>query len=206
MSTELLKEGTKIFQGVDSIIKNIDAVKELSKITRTSLGPNGSVLLLNFKFNIIGMNKMVVNRIGKLFVTNDAATILKELEIMHPAAKICVHATDQQEQEVPLARSSLPPLDQPSGKHPPFSSHAQFFVKRSHFRALPAPSFHSSPRGPALAHSSFQFGDATNFVLVLAGELLTQAQTLLRMGLHASDVIRGFEKVSLLLLSKAQSD
>ena len=43
---------------------------------------------------------MVINHIEKLFVTNDAATILSELEVQHPAAKMLVLATQQQEQEV----------------------------------------------------------------------------------------------------------
>ena len=43
---------------------------------------------------------MVINHIEKLFVTNDAATILRELEVQHPAAKMLVLATQQQEQEV----------------------------------------------------------------------------------------------------------
>eukprot|EP00057_Strongylocentrotus_purpuratus_P012920 XP_011667394.1 PREDICTED: T-complex protein 1 subunit theta [Strongylocentrotus purpuratus] len=46
------------------------------------------------------MNKMVINHIEKLFVTNDAATILKELEVQHPAAKMLVLASQQMEQEV----------------------------------------------------------------------------------------------------------
>lgn len=45
MSTELLKEGTKVFAGLDAILKNIEAVKDLTKITRTSLGPNGTYAL-----------------------------------------------------------------------------------------------------------------------------------------------------------------
>lgn len=47
-----------------------------------------------------GQNKMVINHLEKLFVTNDAATILSELEVQHPAAKMLVLATQQQEQEV----------------------------------------------------------------------------------------------------------
>lgn len=43
---------------------------------------------------------MVINHIEKLFVTNDAATILRELEVQHPAAKMIVMACQQQEQEV----------------------------------------------------------------------------------------------------------
>lgn len=67
--TELLKDGHKHFQGIDeAVAKNIEACKKLSTITRTSIGPNG-------------MNKMVVNHLGKLFVTNDAATIVKEMEV-----------------------------------------------------------------------------------------------------------------------------
>ena len=42
---------------------------------------------------------MVINHLEKLFVTNDAATILRELEVEHPAAKILVMASQQQEQE-----------------------------------------------------------------------------------------------------------
>ena len=43
---------------------------------------------------------MVINHIEKLFVTNDAATILKELEIQHPAAKLIIMASEQQEKQV----------------------------------------------------------------------------------------------------------
>lgn len=46
------------------------------------------------------MNKMVINHLEKLFVTNDAATVLKELEVQHPAAKMIVMATQTMEQEV----------------------------------------------------------------------------------------------------------
>ncbi|KAH0983052.1 hypothetical protein GBA52_010229 [Prunus armeniaca] len=65
----MLKEGHKHLSGLDeAVVKNIDACKQLSAITRTSLGPNC-------------MNKMVINHLHKLFVTNDAATIVNELEV-----------------------------------------------------------------------------------------------------------------------------
>jgi hypothetical protein len=51
-------------------------------------------------FCVPGMNKMVINSIEKLFVTADAATILKELEVVHPAAKLAVMAAQRQEEEV----------------------------------------------------------------------------------------------------------
>ncbi|XP_027358032.1 T-complex protein 1 subunit theta [Abrus precatorius] len=84
----MLKEGHKHLSGLDeAVLKNIDACKQLSTITRTSLGPNG-------------MNKMVINHLDKLFVTNDAATIVSELEVQHPAAKILVLAGKAQQEEI----------------------------------------------------------------------------------------------------------
>lgn len=57
------------------------------------------LLLLLFFFNL-GMNKMVINHLDKLFVTNDAATIVNELEVQHPAAKILVLASKAQQEEI----------------------------------------------------------------------------------------------------------
>jgi T-complex protein 1 subunit theta len=85
---ELLKEGYKHLTGVsEATLQSIEAVKGLAQILRTSLGPNG-------------MNKMVINHLEKLFVTNDAATIIKELDVIHPAAKLAVLASEMQEQEI----------------------------------------------------------------------------------------------------------
>lgn len=84
----MLKEGHRHLSGLDeAILKNVDACKELSDITRTSLGPNGR-------------NKLVINHLDKQFVTNDAATIVNELEIQHPAAKILVLAGKAQQEEI----------------------------------------------------------------------------------------------------------
>ncbi|KAL9997971.1 putative T-complex protein 1, theta subunit [Helianthus anomalus] len=84
----MLKEGHKHLSGLDeAVIKNIDACKQLSTITRTSLGPNG-------------MNKMVINHLDKLFVTSDTATIVNELEVQHPAAKLLVLAGKAQQEEI----------------------------------------------------------------------------------------------------------
>ena len=82
------------------------------------------------------MNKLIVNNLNKLFVTNDAGTILREVEVEHPAARLILLASQQQDREV---------------------------------------------------------GDATNLVIVLVSELLTQAEKLLRMGLKASIVVEGYE-------------
>ena len=82
------QEGHKHLSGLDeAVIRNIEACKQLSKITRTSLGPNG-------------MNKMVINHIERLFVTSDAAGIVRELEVAHPAARLLVMAAQSQEREM----------------------------------------------------------------------------------------------------------
>ena len=84
---QMLKDGAKHYSGVDeAVLRNVDACKELATTTRSTYGPNGQ-------------NKMVINHLEKLFVTNDAATILRELEVQHPAAKMLVMASHQQEQE-----------------------------------------------------------------------------------------------------------
>jgi len=49
---------------------------------------------------IAGMNKMVINHLEKLFVTSDASTIVSELDVFHPAAKLLVLAAKAQEQEM----------------------------------------------------------------------------------------------------------
>lgn len=96
-------------------------------MTRSALGPHG-------------MNKMVINHLEKLFVTSDAATIIKESDVHHPAAKMIAQAAKMQENEA---------------------------------------------------------GDGTNFVISFAGELLTQAEGLIKMGLHPSEILIGYEKAGM---------
>ncbi|XP_046566176.1 LOW QUALITY PROTEIN: T-complex protein 1 subunit theta-like [Haliotis rubra] len=84
---QMLKDGARHYSGLEeAVYKNIDACNELAKTTRSAYGPHGQ-------------NKMVINHLDKLFVTNDAATILRELEVQHPAAKMVVMGSQQQEQE-----------------------------------------------------------------------------------------------------------
>lgn len=120
----MLKEGYRHYAGLEeAILRNIEAAKELSMLTRTSFGPNG-------------MKKMVVNHIDKIFVTSDSTTILKESEINHPAAKLVAMAAKMQKED---------------------------------------------------------WGDSTNYVVTLAGELLTQGELLIKSGLHPSAIIAGFQ-------------
>lgn len=84
----MLKDGARFFSGVDEVVmRNVEACKELAETTKSAYGPNG-------------MSKMVINHIEKLFVTNDAATIMREIEVQHPAAKLLIMASDMQEKEV----------------------------------------------------------------------------------------------------------
>jgi len=81
----LWKDGYKSFSGLEeAIMKNCEAATGLSACTRTAFGPNG-------------LSKIIINRIEKVIVTTDAATIIAELEVQHPAAKVlCLSAAMQQ--------------------------------------------------------------------------------------------------------------
>lgn len=70
-----------------AVIRNIDACGTIASTVLTSLGP-------------FGRNKIVINHLQKMILTSDAATILRELEVVHPAAKLVVMASQQQEAEV----------------------------------------------------------------------------------------------------------
>ncbi|OAL74095.1 T-complex protein 1 subunit theta [Trichophyton violaceum] len=120
----LFKQGYQSHDSEDgAVIRNIEACRAISQTVQTSLGPHGR-------------NKIVINHLQKMILTSDAATILRELDVVHPAAKLLVMASQQQEAEM---------------------------------------------------------GDATNMVIILAGELLRKAEDLLRMGLKTSDIVQGYE-------------
>mmetsp|Transcript_16157 Transcript_16157/g.46394 ORF Transcript_16157/g.46394 Transcript_16157/m.46394 type:complete len:555 (-) Transcript_16157:112-1776(-) len=121
----MLKSGHKHLSGPDAtVLRNVEAARDLSRIVSTSLGPNG-------------MNKLVVNHLERIIVTSDCAAIVRELEIEHPAAKMLSMASDAQDKEC---------------------------------------------------------GDGTNLTVSFAGELLGQTEDLLRMGLHASEIVEGYKK------------
>ncbi|WIA44237.1 hypothetical protein OEZ86_010546 [Tetradesmus obliquus] len=73
--------------GQDVRTQNVTAVSAIANIVKTSLGP-------------VGLDKMLVDDIGDVTVTNDGATILKLLEVQHPAAKILVELAELQDAEV----------------------------------------------------------------------------------------------------------
>ncbi|KAG1759252.1 chaperonin Cpn60/TCP-1 family [Suillus occidentalis] len=126
---QLFKDGYKHLQGLeDAVLRNIQAVSELSDLVRTSFGPNGR-------------NKLIINHLGRLFVTSDAATIIREVELL-------VMASQAQESEM---------------------------------------------------------GDSTNMVIILAGELLKKSENLLVMGLHPSEVIKGYELACVKALAELEN-
>jgi archaeal chaperonin len=83
----LLKEGTSETKGDRAQKNNINAAKTIAEIVRSSLGPRG-------------MDKMLVSSIGDVTITNDGATILKEIDVEHPAAKMMVEISKATDSEV----------------------------------------------------------------------------------------------------------
>ncbi len=118
----VLKEGSTRSRGREAQRANVIAVRAISEVVRSSLGPKG-------------MDKMLVDAFGDITVTNDGATILKEMEVEHPVAKMMVDVAKTQDQEV---------------------------------------------------------GDGTTTAVVLAGELLSKAQSLMEKGVHPSIIVEGY--------------
>ncbi|MGV8144727.1 MAG: thermosome subunit alpha, partial [Methanothermobacter sp.] len=122
----ILPEDTNRLLGRDAQRMNIMAGKVLAETVRTTLGPKG-------------MDKMLVDSLGDIVVTNDGVTILKEMDIEHPAAKMLVEVAKTQEDEV---------------------------------------------------------GDGTTTAVVIAGELLKQAEKLLEQDVHPTVISMGYRKAA----------
>ncbi len=122
----ILPEGTQRDTGKNAQRNNIMAAKAVAETVRTTLGPKG-------------MDKMLVNSLGDVVVSNDGVTILEEINIEHPAAKMIVEVAKTQEDEV---------------------------------------------------------GDGTTTAVVLAGELLKEAEDLLDKEVHPTVIIRGYRQAA----------
>ena len=83
----ILREGTKRDKGKDAQFNNIQAAMAISNAVKSSLGPRG-------------MDKMLVDSVGDVVITNDGVTILKEMDVQHPAAKMLVEVAKTQDAEV----------------------------------------------------------------------------------------------------------
>ncbi len=122
----LLKEGSKRERGRDAQRNNIMAAVAIAEAIRTALGPKGQ-------------DKMLVDSFGDVTITNDGATILKEIDVEHPAAKMIVEVAKTQDDEV---------------------------------------------------------GDGTTSAVVLAGELLKQAEMLIDQKIHPTVIVEGYRKAT----------
>ena len=123
----ILKEGTKRDSGRRATQNNIAAAKAIAETVRSTLGPKG-------------MDKMLVDSMGDVVITNDGVTILKEVEVEHPAAKMVVEVAKTQDSEC---------------------------------------------------------GDGTTTAVILAGELLKNAEDLLEQGVHATAISNGYRRAAL---------
>src|SRR3990167_8535132 len=119
----ILPEGSQRTTGKDAQRNNIAAAKAVAETVRTTLGPKG-------------MDKMLVDSLGDVVVTNDGVTILNEMQIEHPAAKMIVEVAKTQENEV---------------------------------------------------------GDGTTTAVVIAGELLKNAEKLLEDNVHPTIIAKGYK-------------
>ncbi len=135
----ILKEGTQRTRGRDAQRTNIMVARVIAEAVKSTLGPRG-------------MDKMLVDTIGDVVVTNDGATILKEMDVEHPTAKMMVEVAKTQENEV---------------------------------------------------------GDGTTTAVVLAGELLKNAEELLEQEVHPTIIASGYrmaaEKAQEILQEIAES-
>ncbi len=122
----LLREGTDRKRGRDAQRNNIAAAIAIADAIRTALGPKGQ-------------DKMLVDSFGDTTITNDGATILKEIDVQHPAAKMLVEVAKTQDDEV---------------------------------------------------------GDGTTTAVIIAGELLKQAETLLDQKIHPNTIVDGYQKAT----------
>src|SRR3989442_4304817 len=83
----ILKEGSSQNRGKEAQRNNIAAAKLIAEIVKTSLGPRG-------------MDKMLVDSLGDVTITNDGATMLKEIDVQHPEAKMLVEVSKTKDNEV----------------------------------------------------------------------------------------------------------
>lgn len=118
----ILREGTERTQGKDALRNNITAAKIIAEAVKSALGPRG-------------MDKMLVDSFGDVTITNDGATILKEIDVQHPSSKFIVDLAKTQDEET---------------------------------------------------------GDGTTTVVVLAGELLKNAEDLIDQDIHPSIIVEGY--------------
>ena len=122
----ILRQGTTRNRGQEAQNSNIAAAKAVGNAVRSTLGPKG-------------MDKMLIDGMGDIVITNDGATILKQMDIEHPAAKMMVEIAKTQDDEV---------------------------------------------------------GDGTTSAVIIAGELLKNAENLLGQNVHPTVIAEGYQQAA----------
>ena len=83
----ILKEGSKRIEGEDAQRVNIRTARTISESLKSTLGPKG-------------LDKMLIDRLGGIVITNDGATILEEMDVQHPIGRLLVEIARAQDDEV----------------------------------------------------------------------------------------------------------
>ncbi|CAI5963948.1 unnamed protein product [Closterium sp. NIES-64] len=183
----LLKDGTDTSQGKPQLISNINACLAVVDTIRTTLGPRG-------------MDKLIHDERGNTTISNDGATILKLLEIVHPAAKTLVDIARSQDDETLHQVEECPPDDtDTTGRRVPAAGQAASLAVLflSHCFPLRFPHRPSFP-------STHQVGDGTTTVTLLAGEFLRQAKPFVEDGVHPQLICRAFRAAARLAVEKVR--
>ena len=131
----ILKEGTEREKGKGAASNNIAAARAVADAVKSTLGPKG-------------MDKMLVDSLGDVTITNDGVTILKEIDVEHPAAKMIVEVAKTQDDEV---------------------------------------------------------GDGTTSAVVVAGELLKEAESLIEQEVHPTIIVNGYRMAAAEAIRRLES-
>ena len=164
----LLKDGTESAQGKQQVISNINACSAIVDAIRTTLGPRG-------------MDKLIVDSRGKATISNDGATIMKLLDVVHPAAKTLVDIAKSQ------VGSSLVPWKE--------------FIR---LKVVNCCAKRVAHRLTVDVFQDAEVGDGTTSVVILAGEFLKQCKPFVEEGVHPRIIIRAFRKATALSLAKIE--
>ncbi|KAF6152189.1 hypothetical protein GIB67_019411 [Kingdonia uniflora] len=157
----LLKEGTDTSQGKPQLISNINACTLVADAVRTTLGPRG-------------MDKLIHDDKGNTTISNDGATIMKLLDIVHPAAKILVDIAKSQDSEAHEVKVVKEKIDEEANRK---------MIYYKHKRVV---------------------GDGTTTVVLLAGEFLKEAKPFIEDGVHPQSLIRSYRTASNLAINKVK--
>ena len=162
----LLKEGTDTSQGKAQLISNINACQAVVDVVRTTLGPRG-------------MDKLIHDENGSVTISNDGATLMKLLQIVHPAAHTLVQVRRPSAHRLPRS---------PAG-----STRAHTTLRRP-----------LCPWQISMSQDA-EVGDGTTSVVLLAGEFLRECKPYIEEGMHPQTIVKAFRDACAIALEKLDS-